>query len=45
VNLFSELNGLESEYETAIDGYGDLDSVIKDIVEFLKHYKHYGELI
>lgn len=43
--LFLELNGLESEYETAINGYGDLVLVIKDIVEFLRHYKHYGKLV
>jgi hypothetical protein len=44
-DLFSEINGLDCEYEIAVDGYGDLHSVIKEIQEFLGRYKIYGELL
>ncbi|WP_047154717.1 hypothetical protein [Aneurinibacillus tyrosinisolvens] len=44
-DLFYRVNGLESEYETAVNGYGgDVQDVIKDISEFLKDYQQYGEL-
>lgn len=33
-DLFSKLNCLESEYETAVDRYGNLQNVIKDIKVF-----------
>ncbi|WP_047155143.1 hypothetical protein [Aneurinibacillus tyrosinisolvens] len=44
-DLFYRANGLESEYETAVNGYGgEVQGVIKDIIEFLRDYQQYGEL-
>ncbi|WP_066253921.1 hypothetical protein [Neobacillus drentensis] len=44
-HVFSKINGLEADYEMAVDGYGDMPNVIKEIQEFLVIFEIYGELI
>ncbi|MDR7235967.1 hypothetical protein [Neobacillus drentensis] len=44
-DIFSKISGLDTDYEMAVDGYGDMQSVIKKIQEFLGRYEMYGELI
>ncbi|MFD1781723.1 hypothetical protein ACFSFW_24050 [Fredinandcohnia salidurans] len=44
-DLFLRINGLDAEYEMAVDGYGDMQSIIKEIQEFLGRYEMYYELI
>ncbi|SMQ78102.1 hypothetical protein SAMN05444673_3241 [Bacillus sp. OV166] len=43
--IFSKINGLDADYEMAVDGYEDMQSVKKEIQEFLGTYEMYGELI
>ena len=44
-DIYSEICELDYEYEIAIDGYGDLQSIITSVQEFLERYKIYGELL
>ncbi len=43
--IFSKINGLDADYEMAVDGYGDMKSVKKEIQVFLGRYEMYSELI
>ena len=44
-DIFSKINGLDAEYEMAVDGYGDMQTLIKEIQGFLERYEMYCELI
>ncbi|OES45984.1 hypothetical protein [Domibacillus iocasae] len=44
-DIFSKINELDAEYEMAMDGYGDMRRVKKEIHEFLERYEMYGELM
>jgi hypothetical protein len=44
-DIFSKINGLDAEYEMAVDGYGDMQIITKEIQGFLGEYEMYGELI
>ena len=45
MKYFQKINGLDADYEMAVDGYGDMQSVKKEIQEFLGRYEMYGELL
>ncbi|MBM4763752.1 hypothetical protein [Bacillus sp. B15-48] len=40
-DIFSKINRLDTEYEIAVDGYGDMQTIIKEIQEFLGSYEMY----
>ncbi|KZN99422.1 hypothetical protein P4T04_18005 [Bacillus badius] len=44
-DIFSKINGLEAEYEMAVDGHEDMQIIIKEIQEFLGRYEMYCELM
>ncbi|MCI2253432.1 hypothetical protein L2D08_03530 [Domibacillus sp. PGB-M46] len=44
-DIFSKINELDAEYEMAVDGYGDMRRVKKEIYEFLGRYEMYGDLM
>ena len=44
-DIFSKINGLDAEYEMAVDGYENMQTIIKEIQEFLGRYEMYCDLI
>jgi len=44
-DLFLKINGLDVDYEMAVDGYEDMQTIIKEIQEFLGRYEMYCEFL